>query len=123
MSNKAAGTIFRNDVLDYFHQHGFIGMTRAPESALGAWANGNIHTRLPLTLRACNERDIALSSQVDRVQAEARLVGNRTFFTIQARRGRGVREAYAITTVDVLIELLRQLYPEAACRHAMVADL
>ena len=105
---------FRDDVVLLMHEQGLGAARRATEGRrTGPTVGGNIHG-LAATLRAHNAASLDLSESLDLVCKEAEIDGHPFFWSIQCRRGRETADAYAVTSLGVLLKLLPLLEQGAA---------
>lgn len=114
IGNKAQSLAYRNAVILYLRDAGFIRADTRPElkglSLKEREANdvGDI-VGLPWTLGVRNHQTIDLSGAQDQVTAEAGRAGSELFASIQQHRGRSVAESYVTMPLSTFVTVLREV--------------
>ncbi len=102
---KARGSRFELDVARYFNERGFPQVERR----YGAGATldkGDINglQQYGVVLECKNLAKITLASIVEEALAEARNAGLPFGFSVIKRRGKGVKDAYLVMTVEQFVD-------------------
>lgn len=104
--SKQKGTAMERRVVEYLRDQGFIYAER--RALEGKNDRGDISGIPGVVIEVKNEKSFDLARYIDETEAEKANAGASVGFAVFPRRSHYIGKAYALCTLDQMIELLKQ---------------